>query len=205
LKYAREEQTYLGFNSGLRQGDALSTVLFNLVLEAALLKIDLRGNISTRTKQLCAYADDVILARTQKALNETFITLQKEAEKMGLIINTNKIKYLQVTRKTNTIKQDIEVAGKSYKVVNQFIYLGSQINSKNLIKEEIRLRIEAGKRNLFANTKLFENKDFNAASKLQIHKSIIRPVVTYGCVTWAMTVTEKNRLLIFERRVLKKI
>jgi hypothetical protein len=27
-------------NNGLRQGDALSTVLFNLVLEAALLKID---------------------------------------------------------------------------------------------------------------------------------------------------------------------
>jgi len=44
-------------NNGLRQGDALSTVLFNLVLEAALSKLDLRENISTRTKQLCAYAD----------------------------------------------------------------------------------------------------------------------------------------------------
>jgi len=132
-------------NNRLRQGDALSTVLFNLVLEAALLKIDLGGNISTRTKQLCAYADNgVIIARTQKALNETFITLQNEAEKLGLIINTNKTKYMQVTRKTNIIKQDIEVAGKSYKIVNQFIYLGSQKNSKNLIKEEIRLRIQAG-------------------------------------------------------------
>jgi len=68
-------------NNGLRKGDALSTILFNLVLEAALLKIDLGGNISTRTKQLCAYADDiVIIARMQKALKETFITLQKEAE-----------------------------------------------------------------------------------------------------------------------------
>ena len=76
-------------NNGVRQGDALSTILFNLVLEAALLKTDLRGNISARTKQLCAYADDiVIIARMQKALKETFITLQKEAEKLGLIINT---------------------------------------------------------------------------------------------------------------------
>jgi len=76
------------------------TLLFNLVLEAALLKTDLRGYISTRTKQLCAYADDVvIIARTQKALKETFITLQKEAKKLGLIINTNKTKYMQVTRK----------------------------------------------------------------------------------------------------------
>ena len=116
-------------NNALRQGDALSRILFNLVLEAALLKIDLRGNISTRTKQLCTSADNVIVARTQKALKETFITLQKEAEKLGLIINTNKTKYMQLTRKTNITKQDLEVAGKSYEVVNQFIYLGSQINS----------------------------------------------------------------------------
>jgi sorting nexin-29 len=59
-------------NNGLRQGDALSTILFNLVLEAELLKMDLRGNISTRTKNICAYADEVfIIARTQKILKET--------------------------------------------------------------------------------------------------------------------------------------
>jgi hypothetical protein len=87
------------------------------VLEAAL-KIDLRGNISTRTKQLCAYADDVIIARTQKALKETFVTLQKEAEKLGLVINTNKTKYIQLTRKTNLTKQDMGVTGTSYEAVN---------------------------------------------------------------------------------------
>jgi hypothetical protein len=193
-------------HNGLRQGDALSTILFNLVLEAALLKIDLRGNISTRTKQLCAYADDVvIIARTQNALKETFITLQKEAEKQGLIINTSKTKYMKLTRKTNVTKQDMEVNGTSYEAVNQFIYLGSQINSKNLIQEEIRLRIQAGNRSVFANKKLLKNKDLNAASKLQIYKSIIRPIVTYSCKTWSMTVTEQNHLLVFERRVLRKI
>ena len=77
-------------------------------------------------------------------IKETFITLQKQAEKLGLIINTNKTKYMQVTGKTYIIKQDIEVTGKSYEVVNQFIYLGSEINSKYLIKEEIRLGIQAG-------------------------------------------------------------
>ena len=86
-------------NSGLRQGDALSTVLFNLVLEAAFIKIDLRGNISARTKQQCAYSDDVLMiARTQKALKETFIKLQNETEKLGFIINTNKTKHIQITR-----------------------------------------------------------------------------------------------------------
>ena len=58
---------------------------------------------------------------------------------------------------------------------------------------------------MFANKKLLKNKDLNAASKLQIYKSIIRPIVTYGCETWAMTVTEQNHVLVFERRVLRKI
>jgi len=62
--------------------------------------VDLRGSVSTRTKQLYAYAEDVIIARTQKKLKETFIILQKEAEKLGLITNTNKTKYMQVARKT---------------------------------------------------------------------------------------------------------
>jgi len=44
---------------------------------------------------------------------------------------------MQLTRKTNIIKQDIEVEGKSYEAINQFIYLGSQINSKNCARLKI--------------------------------------------------------------------
>jgi hypothetical protein len=83
--------------------------------------------------------------------------------------------------------------------------LGAQINGKNLIQYEIRLRIKVGNISVFANKKLLQNKDLNSASKLQIYKYNIRPTVTYGCETWNMTVTEQNRLLVFERSVLKKI
>jgi len=48
------------------------------------------------------------------------------------------------------------------------------------VKEEFRLRIQAGNRSLFANKKLLNNKDLDAASKLQIYKSVIRPTVTYA-------------------------
>ena len=57
----------------------------------------------------------------------------------------------QLTRKTNLTKEDIEVTGTSYEAINQFTYLGSQINSKNSAQEEIRLRIQAGNRSVFAN------------------------------------------------------
>jgi hypothetical protein len=74
-----------------------------------------------------------------------------------------------------------------------------------MIKDEIRLRIQAGIKACSQIKKLLTNKNLNSAIKLQIYKSIIRPTVTCGCETWIMSVTEQNRLLVFERRVLSKI
>jgi hypothetical protein len=42
-------------------------------------------------------------------------------------------------------------------------------------------------------------------SKLQIYKTLITPVVTYGAETWTLTVTEEYALRRFERKVLRKI
>jgi hypothetical protein len=36
-------------------------------------------------------------------------------------------------------------------------------------------------------------------------KSIILPVVLYGCETWSLTLREEHRLRVFENRVLKRI
>jgi sorting nexin-29 len=86
-------------NTGLRHGDVLSTLLFNLVLEGIIRKLDTRGNISTRLTQLCAYVDDlVIIARTPNALDEMFLTLEKEARDAGLIVNQSKTKYMKTAR-----------------------------------------------------------------------------------------------------------
>jgi hypothetical protein len=41
--------------------------------------------------------------------------------------------------------------------------------------------------------------------KIWMYKSIIRPTVTCGCETWTMSVIEQNCLLVFERRVLRRI
>jgi len=54
--------------------------LFNLVIDTVLTQLDLRGNISTRLKQLMAYADDIlILARTKKSLTEALQQLKKSS------------------------------------------------------------------------------------------------------------------------------
>jgi hypothetical protein len=40
---------------------------------------------------------------------------------------------------------------------------------------------------------------------MRICKTIIYPVVLYGCETWSLTLREEHRLRVFENRVLRKI
>jgi len=40
---------------------------------------------------------------------------------------------------------------------------------------------------------------------MQIYKTVIRPVVTYGSETWTFTKSDENLLRIFKRKILQKI
>jgi sorting nexin-29 len=85
--------------TGVRQGDLLSALVFSVVLDSVITNLEVRGNITTRLKQICAYAD-VIIGRTMQVLIDTFCKLKQEALNAGLVVNINKTKYLYCTRKT---------------------------------------------------------------------------------------------------------
>ena len=41
--------------------------------------------------------------------------------------------------------------------------------------------------------------------KIKIYRTIILPVVLYGCETWSLTLREERKLRVLEKRVLRKI
>jgi hypothetical protein len=41
--------------------------------------------------------------------------------------------------------------------------------------------------------------------KIKIYKTVILPVVLYGCETWSLTLREEHRLRVFENRVLRRL
>jgi hypothetical protein len=41
--------------------------------------------------------------------------------------------------------------------------------------------------------------------KIKIYKTIISPVVLYGCETWSLTLREEHRLKVFKNRALRRI
>ena len=51
--------------TGVKQGDALSSFLFDLILEAVIYKMEIRGCMGIKVTQILAYPDDVaIISKT---------------------------------------------------------------------------------------------------------------------------------------------
>jgi len=60
-------------------------------------------------------------------------------------------------------------------------------------------------RTYFAAIIFFRNRLLSRATKIRLYKTLIRPLVTYGAETWTMTKKEEEALLIFERKIFRKI
>ena len=79
------------------------------------------------------------------------------------------------------------------------------MNSDNSIEEEIQYRITLGNKAYYAKQFFFKSRLISKKSKLKLYWSVIRPIVTYGCEEWVLKETIKNKLMVFERKVLRKI
>lgn len=80
---------------GLKQGDSLSCLLFNIALEKAIRDsgIQTRSTIFQKSTQILAYADDIdIIGRTRESVSEAFSAFLPAAKNIGLTINIEKTK-----------------------------------------------------------------------------------------------------------------
>jgi len=89
--------------------------------------------------------------------------------------------------------------------VENFNYLGSILNANNTMNTEIAERIAKDNRVYYVNAKLIKTKYLKKNTKMKIHKTMIRPVVTYSSETWTLMAKDENNLHIFERQILRKI
>jgi len=137
------------------------------------------------------------------ALEDTFQKLKEISIQIGLTINEHKTKYLRCTKKLHKM-DGIDITQTHLEQVKSFKYLGSAVNGNNSIEEEIKGRISPGNKAFYANQHLFKSKLLTKNSKLQMYKTLVRPVVTYACETWILKENIKTKLSVFERKVLKK-
>lgn len=189
---------------GVRQGDALSSLLFTLSMDAVIKKIEDIGTINKNLTQIIAYADDVaIISRSKKELETVILKLIEEAKKRGLEVNVEKTKYMFHSRK-DRIMTNFICGSHTFKEVETFKYLGITVNRKNE-KQDINEKIMKGYRAFYCNKQMLKDKKLSKKTKLRIYKTIIRPIITYATETITLTEKEEEKLKILERKIIRAI
>jgi hypothetical protein len=84
-------------------------------------------------------------------------------------------------------------------------YLGTTLTDQNCMQEEIKSRLNSGNACYHSVQSLLSSRLLSRNLKVKIYKTIILPVVLYGCESWSLILREENRLRVFENRVLRRI
>ena len=79
------------------------------------------------------------------------------------------------------------------------------LTNKNSVQEEIKSRLKLENACYYSVQKLLSSSLLTTNLKIKIYRTIILPVVLYGCETWSLTVREERRLRVFENRVLRRV
>jgi len=104
VRVGKDLSDMLPIRNGLKQGDALSPLLFNFALEYAIRRVQVnQGGLKLNgTHQLLAYTDDVnILGGSVHTVKENAETLVVATKETGLEVNADKTKYMIMSRDQN--------------------------------------------------------------------------------------------------------
>jgi len=74
--------------------------------------------------------------------------------------------------------------------VQEFKYLGTNLTNQNFIQEEIKCRLKLGNACYYSVQNLLSSSVLSKTLKIKIYRTIILPVILYGCETWSLTLRE---------------
>lgn len=208
VRFAGTESDTFSVNRGVRQGCVLSPLLFLVVLDSVLKKVNaeapdgIQWTLTARLHDL-DYADDLaLLSHTFEGIKTKLQKLNEIAARVGLKINYRKTKIMRINSRTST---PLDVDGTTIEDVDEFEYLGCTVTKTGGTDADIDKRINKARHAYFTLGSLWRSSFMSRGLKLRIFSSCILSVLLYGCETWGVAARSINKLQVFVNKCLRRI
>ena len=182
----------------------MSPCLFNLYAESIIRNAGLDEaqagiKIARRNSNNLRYADDTtLMVESEEELKSLLLKVKEECEKVGLKLNILKTKIM-ASGPITSWKVDGEA-------VTDFILGGSKIAAGGDCSHEIKM-LAPWKISFDQPRQHIKKQRHYFADKICLVKTMVFPVVTYGCESWTIKKVECRRIDVFEllcwRRLLR--
>ena len=150
--------------------------------------------IAGRNINSLRYADDTtLMAESEEELKSLLMKVKEESEKVGLKLNIQKTKTMASGPITSW-----EIDGETVEIVSDFLFLGSKITADGDCSHEIKRPLHLGREVMTNLDSILKSRDITLPTKVHLVKSMVFPVVMYGCESWVVKKAEHQRIDAFE-------
>src|SRR5574341_137055 len=190
---------WIQIGKGIRQGCILSPCLFNFYAEyimrnAGLEETQAGIKIAGRNINNLRYADDTtLMAKSEEELKSLLMKVKEESEKVGLKLHIQKTKIMA---SSPIIPWQID--WETMKTMRDFIFFGSKITADGDCSHEIKRHLLLGRKAMINLDSVLKSRDITLPTKLHIVKTMVFPVVIYGCESWTIKKLEHQIIDAFE-------
>ena len=91
-----------------------------------------------------------------------------------------------------------QIDGETVETVADFIFLGSKITADGDYSHEIKRRLLLGRKVMTNLESILKSRDITLPTKVRLVKSMVFPVIMYGCESWTIKKAERQRIDAFE-------
>ena len=112
--------------------------------------------------------------------------VKDESEKVGLKLNIQKTKIM-ASGPTTLWKID----GETVEKVSDFIFGGSQITADSDCSHEIKRHLLLGRKVMTNLDSILNSRDITLPTKVRLVKTMVFPMVMYGCEKWTVKKAER--------------
>ena len=161
----------------------------NTGLEEAQAGIKIAG----RNINNLRYANDTtVMTESEEELKGLLMKMKVESEKVGLKLNIQKTKIMAAGPITSW-----EIDGGTVETVSDFILGGSKITADGDCSHEIKRCLLLGRKVMTNLDRILKSRDITFPTKVCLVKAMVFPVVVYGCESWTVKKTERQRIAVF--------